>query len=87
MADLIGDLIARLEARLGDGARVTLGDLEGDMRREWGGRWVYVSQRGANARRDDMIRVALRGGASTKAVAARFGLSERQVRNIARKAR
>ena len=75
--------MARLQARLGDGAVVRLEEVEGELRREWGGQWVYVAQRGPNARRDDMIRVAVRGGQSVRDVAVRYGLSEKQIRRIA----
>lgn len=87
VADVIGDFIARLQARLGPDVAFSVTDLERELRDEWGGRWVYMSQRGANARRDDLIRVALRGGTSVKTIASRYGLSERQVWNIAKKMR
>lgn len=83
MADVLADFISRLQARLGPDVDVT--DIEQQLRRDWGGRWVYVSQRGANARRDDLILIALRSGQSVKVVAARYGLSERQIWKIAKK--
>lgn len=83
VADVIGDFIARLQARLGPDVSFSVTELEREIRDEWGGRWVYLSQRSANARRDDMIRVLFRGGTSVKTIASRYGLSERQVWRIA----
>lgn len=85
MADVVADFVARLRARLErDGVHVELADIEAQVRREHGGRWVYVSQ--ANyAERDAVIRNLVLGGADAGQVAQKFGLSKRQVLRIVRR--
>ena len=83
MADVIADLIARIETALGrDGTRVTLSEIERKARQEWGGRWVYVAQRIGHQERDALIVEALRRGEQPMAVAQAYGLSVRWVRHI-----
>lgn len=82
MADLIADLISRVQAQLGADARVRLTEIEHQVRREWGGRWVYVPQRTDHHSRDMLIRDALAKGAKPAHVALSFGLSVRQVFRI-----
>lgn len=84
MPDLIGELMARLQAAMGTGGRVTLGEIERAVRRDWGGRWVYLSRRADTAQRDARIVDALRSGEPPPRVAEQFGLSERRVRQIRR---
>lgn len=85
MADVIADLIARIEARLGrEGVKVTLGEIEQQVRREWGGRYNWVQAGGAAVRvvRDQQIVAAVLRGESAESVGKRFGVSARRVRQI-----
>lgn len=85
MADLVADLMARVQSQLGSDARVRLTEIEQQVRREWGGRWVYVPQRTDCGSRDALIRDALKQGARPAHVAVSFGLSVRQVFRIAQR--
>jgi Mor family transcriptional regulator len=86
VADAIADLIARLRARLGEGASVSVVDqVEREVREQWGGQWVYVSGRGDPRVRNSMIIDARLKGKSIAQIAREFGLKPRQVRNILRK--
>ena len=67
-------------------ARVALTEVERQLRREWGGRWVYLSSHGERAGRDAQIVQALAGGVGVKAIAQSLHLSERWVREIGRRA-
>lgn len=84
MADVVGDFIARLRARLGAGDSFSVTDLEREIRDEWGGGWVYVSRRATHEGRDAAIVAALKSGLTTKQVSDAFGVSERHVRRIKR---
>jgi Mor family transcriptional regulator len=64
---------------------VALTEVERQLRREWGGRWVYLSSHGERAGRDAAIVQALEHGVAVKALAQSLRLSERWVRKIGRR--
>jgi Mor family transcriptional regulator len=86
VADVFAEFIARLRARLGsDGAVRVIGEVELEMRRSWGGQWIYVSESGDLGARNARIVEARLKGKSVGEIAREFGLKPRQVRNILRK--
>jgi hypothetical protein len=88
MADLITQLLARIAAASGqDELRARLPEIERQVRREWGGRWVYVGRRFDTRARDGSIAAALGAGQTPAMVARRWGLSPRRIMQIARKVR
>lgn len=82
MADVVADLIARIQARLGHQHVRELSDIERQVRREWGGQYVYVGARPAPSA--DAIRQALATGTSARDIGRHLGISERHVRRIGR---
>jgi len=83
MADVVADLIARIQARLGHQQVRELAEIERQVRLEWGGQYTYVA--GRKMARDESVRQALAMGTSASDLARHIGLSERQIRRIAQR--
>jgi Mor family transcriptional regulator len=86
VADAFGEFVARLRARLGNEAAVSvIGEVEREVRGRWGGQWIYVSESGDVRARNSLIVEARLKGQSVEKIAREFGLKPRQVYNILRK--
>ena len=83
--DLVADILARIAARLGADARI-LGEIEDEIRRDWGGETVYVA-RCPRARRRLLAaeaRLLAARGWTVPMIAQALGVSESTVRRMLR---
>lgn len=86
--DIVRDILQRVvEAAAEDGgfSNLLAAQIERQVRSEWGGSRPYIQHDRDSMRieRDEKIRVAWDSGQrDTRMLATRFGVSERQIRNI-----
>lgn len=89
--DIVSDLLRRVVEAAGHGGGFDDSmamRIEEQVRADWGGSRPYIQHDRVSARiaRDDKIMAAFDAGQhDTRALATRFGLSERQIRNILNK--